>query len=56
MAADPAGSVPGQSNPFRYLDAQDPSGWPSPNVNTTVSRPSAPGALAETGNSSMVAG
>jgi phosphate transport system substrate-binding protein len=39
-----------------YLNAQDPSLWASSNVNTTVSWPSAPGALAETGNSGMVAG
>lgn len=39
-----------------YLTAQDPSLWSSSNVNTTVSWPSAPGALAETGNSGMVAG
>jgi phosphate transport system substrate-binding protein len=39
-----------------YLNAQDPSAWSSSNVNTTVSWPSAPGALAETGNSGMVSG
>jgi len=39
-----------------YLAAQDPSLWSPNNVNTTVSWPSAPGALAETGNSGMVAG
>jgi phosphate transport system substrate-binding protein len=39
-----------------YLAAQDPSLWSPSNVNTTVSWPSAPGALAETGNSGMVAG
>ena len=39
-----------------YLNAQDPSLWNSGNVNTTVSWPPAPGALAETGNSGMVAG
>ena len=32
-----------------YLSAQDPSLWAPSNVNTTVSWPSAPGALAETG-------
>ncbi len=37
-----------------YLNAQDPSAWPSSNINTTVSWPSVPGALAETGNSGMV--
>ena len=39
-----------------YLNAQDPSLWSSSNVNTTVSWPPAPGALAETGNSGMVSG
>jgi phosphate transport system substrate-binding protein len=39
-----------------YMNAQDPSAWTSANVNTTVSWPSVPGALAETGNSGMVAG
>lgn len=39
-----------------YLNAQDPSGWSSSNVNTTVNWPSVQGALAETGNSGMVAG
>ncbi len=39
-----------------YLADQDPSLWPTSNVNTTVSWPSVPGALAETGNSGMVAG
>jgi phosphate transport system substrate-binding protein len=39
-----------------FLNAQDPSAWPSSNVNTTVSWPSVPGSLAETGNSGMVAG
>jgi phosphate transport system substrate-binding protein len=39
-----------------YLSAQDPGAWPASNVNTTVSWPSVPGALAETGNSGMVAG
>jgi phosphate transport system substrate-binding protein len=39
-----------------YLSAQDPSVWSQSNVNTTVSWPNAPGALAETGNSGMVAG
>jgi phosphate transport system substrate-binding protein len=39
-----------------YMNAQDPSGWQASNVNTTVSWPSVPGALAETGNSGMVAG
>ena len=39
-----------------YLSDQDPSVWSQSNVNTTVSWPSVPGALAETGNSGMVAG
>ncbi|HEY7143415.1 MAG TPA: phosphate ABC transporter substrate-binding protein PstS [Streptosporangiaceae bacterium] len=37
-----------------YLNAQDPSGWSSSAVGTTVSWPSAPGALAETGSGGMV--
>jgi phosphate transport system substrate-binding protein len=39
-----------------YLNAQAPSGWPTSNVNTTISWPSVPGSLAETGNSGMVEG
>jgi phosphate transport system substrate-binding protein len=39
-----------------YLSAQDPSAWPSTNVGTTITWPSAPGALAETGSGGMVAG
>jgi phosphate transport system substrate-binding protein len=39
-----------------YLNAQDSAGWGSSQVNTSVSWPSVPGALAETGNSGMVAG
>lgn len=39
-----------------YLNAQDPSTWPSSDVGTTITWPSAPGALAETGNGGMVAG
>jgi phosphate transport system substrate-binding protein len=39
-----------------YMNAQDPSGWPSSNVSTSVSWPSVSGALAETGNSGMVTG
>jgi len=39
-----------------YLNAQDPSGWPSSNVGTTITWPSAPGNLAETGNGGMVTG
>jgi phosphate transport system substrate-binding protein len=39
-----------------YLSAQDPSAWPSANVGTTITWPSAPGALAETGSGGMVTG
>jgi phosphate transport system substrate-binding protein len=39
-----------------YLNAQDPSAWPSSNVNTTITWPSTPGALAETGSGGMVTG
>jgi phosphate transport system substrate-binding protein len=39
-----------------YLNDQDPSLWASADVGTTVSWPAVPGALAETGNSGMVAG
>jgi phosphate transport system substrate-binding protein len=39
-----------------YLNDQDPSVWSSSEVGTTVSWPSVPGALAETGNSGMVSG
>ncbi len=39
-----------------YLNAQDPSGWASANVGTTITWPSAPGALAETGSGGMVTG
>jgi phosphate transport system substrate-binding protein len=39
-----------------YLNAQDPTDWPSAQVGTTVTWPSAPGALGETGNGGMVAG
>jgi phosphate transport system substrate-binding protein len=37
-----------------YLNAQDPSGWPSANVGTTITWPSAPGSLAETGSGGML--
>jgi phosphate transport system substrate-binding protein len=37
-----------------YLSAQDPSGWPSSNIGTTITWPSAPGALAETGSGGML--
>jgi phosphate transport system substrate-binding protein len=39
-----------------YLNAQDPSGWSSSNVGTTVTWPSVSGGLAETGNGGMVTG
>jgi phosphate transport system substrate-binding protein len=39
-----------------YLNAQDPSLWPSTDVGTTITWPSVPGALAETGNGGMVTG
>jgi phosphate transport system substrate-binding protein len=38
-----------------YLNAQDPSGWQSSNIGTTITWPSAPGALAETGSGGMLA-
>jgi phosphate transport system substrate-binding protein len=39
-----------------YLNDQDAADWASANVGTTVTWPSAPGALAETGSGGMVAG
>jgi phosphate transport system substrate-binding protein len=39
-----------------YLNAQDPSGWSSSNVGTTVTWPSVPGQLGEQGNGGMVQG
>jgi phosphate transport system substrate-binding protein len=39
-----------------YLSAQDPSAWSASNVGTTITWPSAPGALAETGSGGMVSG
>jgi phosphate transport system substrate-binding protein len=39
-----------------YMNAQDPSGWTSANVNTTVNWPSVPGSLAEDGSGGMVSG
>jgi phosphate transport system substrate-binding protein len=39
-----------------YLNAQAPSAWSSSNVGTTVSWPSVPGELSETGNGGMVSG
>ena len=39
-----------------YLNAQDPSAWPTSDVGTTVSWPSVSGAQAEEGNGGMVTG
>jgi phosphate transport system substrate-binding protein len=39
-----------------YMNAQDPSGWPTANVGTTVTWPSTPKTLAETGSGAMVTG
>lgn len=39
-----------------YLSAQDPSAWPSTNVNTSATFPAVAGALGEQGNGGMVAG
>jgi len=39
-----------------YMNDQDPSVWKTSDVGTSVSWPSVPGALAETGNSGMVSG
>ena len=39
-----------------YLNAQDPSLWPSTDIGTTITWPSVPGALSETGNGGMVTG
>jgi phosphate transport system substrate-binding protein len=39
-----------------YLNAQDPSLWPSTNIGTTITWPSVPGSLSETGNGGMVTG
>ena len=39
-----------------YLNAQDPSGWPTANVGTTVTWPSTPKTEAETGSGAMVTG
>jgi phosphate transport system substrate-binding protein len=37
-----------------YLNAQDPSAWPSSDIGTTITWPSAPGSLAETGQGGML--
>jgi phosphate transport system substrate-binding protein len=39
-----------------YLNDQDPTDWSSSNVGTTITWPSAPGSLAETGSGGMVSG
>ena len=39
-----------------YLNAQDPSAWPSTNVSTSATFPAVPGALGEQGNGGMVQG
>jgi phosphate transport system substrate-binding protein len=39
-----------------YLNAQDPADWPSSDIGTTITWPSAPGSLAETGSGGMVTG
>jgi phosphate transport system substrate-binding protein len=37
-----------------YMNAQDPSAWPSSDIGTTITWPTAPGALSETGSGAMV--
>jgi phosphate transport system substrate-binding protein len=45
----------GQSFLFTsYLNAQDPSAWPSSDVGTTITWPSVPGSLSETGQGGML--
>jgi phosphate transport system substrate-binding protein len=39
-----------------YLNAQDPTAWPSSDIGTTISWPNVSGALAEEGNGGMVTG
>jgi phosphate transport system substrate-binding protein len=39
-----------------YLDAQDPSAWPSTNIGTTITWPKVSGQVAETGSGGMVTG
>jgi phosphate transport system substrate-binding protein len=39
-----------------YLNDQDPTDWASSNIGTTITWPSAPGSLAETGSGGMVSG
>jgi phosphate transport system substrate-binding protein len=38
----------------QYLNAQDPTGWPTSLISSTPTWPSAPGSLAETGSGAMV--
>jgi phosphate transport system substrate-binding protein len=40
----------------QYLNAQDPTGWPSTLISSTPTWPSVPGSLAETGSGAMVSG
>jgi phosphate transport system substrate-binding protein len=45
----------GQSLLFTsYLNAQDPSAWPSSDIGTTITWPSVPGSLSETGQGGML--
>jgi phosphate transport system substrate-binding protein len=45
----------GQSFLFTsYLNAQDPSAWPSSDIGTTITWPSVPGSLSETGQGGML--
>ena len=37
-----------------YMNAQDPGAWPSSDIGTTITWPSTPGALAETGSGGML--
>jgi phosphate transport system substrate-binding protein len=39
-----------------YLNATDPSAWPSSDIGTTITWPTVPGQLAETGSGGMVSG
>jgi phosphate transport system substrate-binding protein len=49
------GDSSGQSFLFTsYLNAQDPSAWPTSDIGTTITWPSVPGALAETGQGGML--
>jgi phosphate transport system substrate-binding protein len=49
------GDSSGQSFLFTsYLNAQDPSAWPSSDIGTTITWPTVPGSLAETGQGGML--